>query len=83
MRTTAVLPESNDYWNILKDVSDEVKLDLIARLSNSLLHPKVKKKVRSASSFYGVWKDTDFMDVDNLIKEISKSRRFKDDIEAF
>lgn len=37
MRTTAILPESNDYWNIIKDVSDDVKLDLIARLSNSLL----------------------------------------------
>lgn len=83
MRTTAILPESNDYWNIIKDVSDEVKLDLIARLSNSLLRPKVKKKVRTASSFYGVWKDTDSMDADRLINEIRESRRFKDDIEAF
>lgn len=83
MRTTAILPESNDYWNIIKDVSDEVKLDLIARLSNSLLRPRVKRNVRSASSFYGVWKDADSMDADSLTKEIRESRRFKDDIEAF
>ena len=24
------------YWNLLKDLSDEMKLDLIARLSNSM-----------------------------------------------
>ncbi|WP_304252347.1 hypothetical protein [Parabacteroides gordonii] len=64
-------------------MSDDVKLDLIARLSNSLLRPRGKKKVHSASSFYGVWKDTDSMDVDSLTKEIRESRRFKDDIEAF
>ena len=82
MKTIAILPESNDYWNIIKDVSDEVKLDLIARLSNSLLHRKTKKKVRSASSFYGVWKDSDFTDADRLTEEIRLSRKFKDDVEA-
>ena len=82
MKTIAILPESNDYWNIIKDVSDEVKLDLIARLSNSLLHRKTKKEVRSASSCYGVWKDSDFMDADRLTDEIRLSRKFKDDIEA-
>ena len=82
MKTIAILLESNDYWNIIKDVSDEVKLDLIARLSNSLLHRKTKKEVRSASSFYGVWKDSDFMDADRLTDEIRLSRKFKDDIEA-
>lgn len=83
MRTIAILPESNDYWNIIKDVSDEVKLDLITRLSHSLLHRTAKIKVRSASSFYGVWKDVDAMDADCLTEEIRKSRRFKDDVEAF
>ena len=27
MKTTAIIPESNSYWNVLKDLSDEVKLD--------------------------------------------------------
>lgn len=81
MRTAFNIPEANHYWNMLKDVSDEVKLDLIARLSHSLLSTKIKK--RTAESFYGVWKDSDSPDADVLVKEIRKERRFKDDIEAF
>ena len=44
MKTTAIIPESNSYWNVLKDLSDEVKLDLISRLSQSLLRSKTEKK---------------------------------------
>ena len=42
MGTTALYSEkstvSNMYWNLLKNLSADVKLDLIARLSNSLLN---------------------------------------------
>ncbi len=70
------------YWNLLKDLSNEMKLDLIARLSNSMR--KENKKVHvSASRFYGVWKDDDSMDADRLAAEIKESRKFKDDITAF
>ena len=58
MKTTAIIPESNSYWNVLKDLSDEVKLDLISRLSQSLLRSKTEKKTISASSLYGVWEDS-------------------------
>lgn len=30
MKTIAIIPESNSYWNVLKDLSDEVKLDLFS-----------------------------------------------------
>lgn len=83
MKTTAIIPESNSYWNVLKDLSDEVKLDLISRLSQSLLCSKTEKKTISASSFYGVWEDSDSLDVDRLVREVRESHYFKDDIEAF
>ena len=38
MDDTLNLPNENIYWNMLKDLSNEAKLELIARLSNSLLH---------------------------------------------
>ncbi|MBC5619701.1 hypothetical protein [Butyricimonas hominis] len=75
------ITNANSYWNVLKDLSREVKLDLIARLSNSLLQKEEGKKV-SASSFYGVWHDNDFEDTD-INEAIKTSRKFKDDIEAF
>jgi len=65
---------ANDYWHVLKDLSNEAKLELIARLSNSLLPGKKKVKALSASSFYGVWKDDDSLDVDRLNEEIKVSR---------
>lgn len=80
MDDTLNFPNANCYWNVLKDLSNEAKLELIARLSNSLLH-KEEVKTTSASDFYGVWKDSDYND--NLEEEIRTSRKFKNDIEAF
>ena len=80
MDDTLNLPNENIYWNMLKDLSNEAKLELIARLSNSLLHQEAKTKI-SASSFYGVWRDDDVPE--DLAEEIKVSRRFKNDIEAF
>ena len=43
--TTVVLErETNNYWNLIKNVSYEVKLALIARLSSSLVQETVKDK---------------------------------------
>lgn len=80
MDNTLNLPNANNYWNILKDLSNEAKIELIARLSNSLLH-KDEKKTISASNFYGIWKDDESPEM--LNEEIKASRKFKDDIEAF
>lgn len=60
MDDTLNFPNANSYWNVLKDLSNEAKLELIARLSNSLLH-KEEVKTTSASDFYGVWKDSAIM----------------------
>lgn len=77
-----VITNTNSYWNMLKDLSREAKLELIARLSNSLLQKEEEKKL-SASNFYGVWKDSEPEDADCLNETIKASRKFKDDIEAF
>ena len=70
------------YWNLLKDLSDEMKLDLIARLSNSM-RKKNKTEHISASRFCCVWNDDDSMDADCLAAEVRMDRKFKDDITAF
>jgi hypothetical protein len=77
---------ANSYWDLLKHLSSDVKLELIARLSRSLQNDKSDSKSEnvSASSFYGVWTDSDFpMDADSMVSEIKNSRSFKKkDIEA-
>ena len=71
------------YWNFLKNLSGTEKLQLITRLSSSLLdNTSVQQK--KASNFYGVWKDDDFIeDSETMINNIKSSRHFKDTIEAF
>ena len=51
------LNSTDNYWNLLKHLSSDVKLELIARLSRSLQNDKADSKSEnvSASSFYGVW----------------------------
>jgi hypothetical protein len=76
---------ANSYWDLLKHLSSDVKLELIARLSKSLLNENSasRKENISASSFYGVWKDSDFpMDADAMVSEIKHSRVFKNDIDS-
>ena len=54
------LNSTNNYWNLLKHLSSDVKLELRDNVS--------------ASSFYGVWKDSDFpMDADSMVSEIKLS----------
>ena len=80
------LNSTDNYWNLLKHLSSDVKLELIARLSRSLQNDKADSKSEnvSASSFYGVWPASDFpMDADSMVSEIKNSRSFnKKDIEA-
>ncbi len=76
------LNTADNYWSLLKGLSKDVKIELIAKLSNSLVQ-KAEKHV-SASQFYGVWNDSDFdMTSDQLADEIKHSRTFKNDIIPF
>lgn len=77
------LNTAESYWTLLKYLSNDVKIELIAKLSNSLVH-RSKERPISASRFYGVWSDSDFkISSDELVAEIKAGRKFKNDIEAF
>lgn len=41
--------ETNNYWELIKNVSTEVKLALISRLSNALINEVAQKKMSAES----------------------------------
>ena len=72
MSTIVSVSTTNNYWNILKHLSDDVKVDLITRLSDSL--KKKTQKVVSASDFYGIW-GNDGIDNEEFLKELRDTRQ--------
>mgnify|MGYP004578485025 CR=1 FL=1 len=56
------------YWNLLKGLSDNIKLALISKLSSSIAMKAEDKKFKSMklSDFYGVLKDTEFPSVSEI-----------------
>ena len=49
---------SAKYWSELKDLSDDVKLELITLLSSSMVHNRPNEaNANWADRFVGVWKD--------------------------
>ena len=49
MTAIALERETNNYWNLIKDVSAEIKLALITRLSSSLIY-EMPTMMHTASS---------------------------------
>ena len=74
MSTVTSVSTTNNYWNILKHLSDDIKIDIITLLSSSLKN-KTRKSV-SASNFYGIWGNDD-IDSDEFVKELRDSRKLK------
>ncbi len=68
---------ADNYWNIIKHLSPETKLDLISMLTNSLKKTKVKRV--SAKKYYGIWGD-DGMTDDEFVDELKSLRNFNHDI---
>ena len=62
----------DSYFNMLKHLSMDDKLDLIARLSKSIKETKSKKV--TASDFSGKWKSE--LSPEEMAEEIRKSRYF-------
>ena len=58
----------DNYWNLLKGLSDNIKLALISKLSSSIAMKAEDKKSKSMklSDFYGVLKDTEFPSVSEI-----------------
>lgn len=77
MSTTTSISITKNYWNLLKHLNDDIKIDLITLLSDSL-RKKTQKPV-SASDFYGIWGD-DNTDTDEFAKELRDARKFNHEI---
>ena len=69
---------TNNYWNILKHLSDDTKIELIALLSDSLRKKPTDVSV-SATDFYGIL-GNDGIDDDEFVKELREARRFNHEI---
>ena len=68
-------PVSAKYWSELKDLSDDVKLELITLLSSSMTHlekPSSKPRKGWASRFAGVWKDS--RSAEEIVEDIRAAR---------
>ena len=79
MEALALKRESDNYWNLIKDASNEVKLALIKRLSDALrpavAEKKAKKKKYTADDFAGIWDDEHFMAAEDINKAIRDARQ--------
>lgn len=65
------------YWEIIKHLSPDAKLDLIAMLTKSLKKSTTKRV--SAKKYYGIWGD-DGMTDEEFINELKSLRSFNRDI---
>ena len=77
MTTTVSHDTVNSYWNIVKHLSQDAKIDLITLLSQSLKSSDSRNI--SASKYYGIWGD-DGMTDDEFISEVKSLRNFNREI---
>lgn len=78
--TDSVLNQTNTYWELLKGLSNEVKLALINRLSSSLINEKNNSEKNWADEFCGIWND-DPRSTEEIIEDIRSSRCFTRNID--
>ena len=77
MNTNTSVSTTDNYWNLLKHLSDDVKIDLITLLSSSLRKKTVD--AISASVFYGTW-GKDGIGDDEFVEELRESRKFNHEV---
>lgn len=73
------IPNMDTYWSILKNLSSDMKLELISRLSKSLLNKDQDVGDNWASQFAGEWKDS--RSAESIIEDIRSSRTSNHEIE--
>lgn len=73
------IPNMDTYWSILKNLNSDMKLELISRLSKSLLNKDQAVGDNWASQFAGEWKDS--RSAESIIEDIRSSRTSNHDIE--
>ncbi|NGM60913.1 hypothetical protein G5B30_03170 [Sphingobacterium sp. SGG-5] len=64
----------DSYYTLLKSLSPNNKLELIARLSKSMKTSKKREKEVSLESLYGSWESD--QTADELIAELKAARNF-------
>lgn len=64
----------DSYYTLLKSLSPNNKLELIARLSKSMKTSKKREKEISLESLYGSWESD--QTADELIAELKSARHF-------
>lgn len=64
----------DSYYTLLKSLSPNNKLELIARLSKSMKTTKKREKGISLESLYGSWESD--QTADELIEELKAARNF-------
>lgn len=64
----------DSYYTLLKSLSPNNKLELIARLSKSMKTTKKREKEISLESLYGSWESD--QTADELIEELKAARNF-------
>lgn len=77
MATVVLERETNNYWNLIKDAGNEVKLALIKRLSDAVMPAVAQKKAKkkyTADDFAGIWSDEEYIDADTMVKAIADGR---------
>jgi len=69
-------PTAAKYWSDLKDLSDNVKLELITLLSSSMTRPVEEETAKPhkgwASRFAGAWKDS--RSAEEIVADIRAAR---------
>ena len=73
------IPNMDTYWSILKNLSSDMKLELISRLSKSLLSKDQSIDDNWRSQFAGEWKDS--RSAESIIEDIRNSRTSNREIE--
>ncbi|WP_293741229.1 hypothetical protein [uncultured Pedobacter sp.] len=64
----------DSYFTLLKSLSPDNKLELIARLSKSMKTTERKEKEISLDALYGSWESD--QTVDELVAELKSARNF-------
>ena len=81
MTAIALERETNNYWNLIKDPGNEVKLALIKRLSDAIASAVAEKNTRrkkyTADDFAGIWDDEHYMAAEDINKAIRDARHVK------
>lgn len=71
---------ADNYWGMIKNLSADVRLELISRISNSLKSEETTEKPDSWKLLFGAFKSK--QSADEIIDDLRKSRYSNREIES-